>query len=242
VLIFERYLIATAYRPYAVDTPKPCATTTWRLRPEVRRKRPAVLLAICSPLWARSGARQVGSPPLDAALHRLCHWLVASPADLLAWHRHGPHGAAVAGPLTAFAASPLPDRPSHREVLARLHRQGSTPAAVEPSAGREAGRLSRGEGAACWRAKLVTARLAPAAISAPSTVPVAHPIMEATNWLAPGTCPTMAFGFLLFCSPKWVGGVAFANGANRYENSRSKKGEDLCGGWSTPSDRAPGAG
>jgi hypothetical protein len=52
----------------------------------------------------------------------------------------------------------------------------------------------RGTGATCWRAELVTARFAPAAISTPSTVPAAHPIRQAAKWLAPEVTPGLAPG------------------------------------------------
>jgi hypothetical protein len=74
------------------------------------------------------------------------------------------------------------------------------------AADRDAGRLARGAGAAYCRTPLVRARLAPAALSTPSTVPAAHASMDVRNRLAP--CLAMAFGSLLLWPEKVAGTMA----------------------------------
>jgi hypothetical protein len=240
VLIFERYLIATAYRPYAVDTPKTLRHNGLAPSPGSAQK---TARRLAGHLLAAVGSQRCSAGWLPTTRRR-----AASPLPLACCVAGRSFGLAPTRPTWGSGRRTL-DRicriPSARPALVigkcwlactgrgRRRRQSI----LHPFGGREAGRLSRGEGAACWRAKLVTARLAPAAISTPSTVPVAHPIMEATNWLAPGTCPTMAFGFLLFCSPKWVGGIAFANGANRYEIVVAKKARACAAGPRPPTER-----
>lgn len=118
VPIFERYLIATANRPYAVDTPKTLCHNG--LAP--------------SPGSAQKTARRLAAHLLAAAGSQRCSagWLPtirrrSSPLPL---------ACCVAGRSFGLA----PTGPSHREVLARLHRQGSTPAAVDFAALRQAER------------------------------------------------------------------------------------------------------